>query len=114
MLFARMAAIALLSLVAGPHFAAAQAPASGGPVDAALIEDLVAAHHILADQGVLDAYGHVSIRHPANPNRYLIARAMSPADVTAADIMEFDLDSKPVDQRGRSMFLERFIHGEIY
>jgi ribulose-5-phosphate 4-epimerase/fuculose-1-phosphate aldolase len=114
MVFARMAAIALLSLVAGPHFAAAQAPASGGAVDAALIADLVAAHRILADQGVLDAYGHVSIRHPGNPNRYLISRAMSPANVTAADIMEFDLDSNPVDQHGRSMFLERFIHGEIY
>jgi len=114
MLFARVAVIALLSLVVGPHFAAAQAPASGGPADTALIEDLVAAHRILADQGVLDAYGHVSTRHPANPQRYLISRAMSPANVTAADIMEFDLDSKPVDQRGRSMFLERFIHGEIY
>ncbi len=114
MLFARVAAIALLSLVAGPHFAAAQAPVSGGPVDAALIEDLVAANRILADQGVLDAYGHVSIRHPTNPNRYLISRAMSPANATATDIMEFGLDSNPVDQRGRSMFLERFIHGEIY
>ena len=112
--FARMAAIALLSLAAVPHIAAAQAPASGGAVDAALIDDLVAASRILADQGVLDAYGHVSIRHPANPNRYLISRAMSPANATAADIMEFDLDSNPVDQRGRSMFLERFIHGEIY
>src|SRR5580704_18644044 len=78
MLFARMTAIALLWLMAGPDFAAAQAPASGGPVDAALIEDLVAANRILADQGVLDAYGHVSIRHPANPNRYLVSRAMSP------------------------------------
>src|SRR5580704_8471257 len=78
MLFARMTAIALLWHMAGPHFAAAQAPASGGPVDAALIEDLVAANRILADQGVLDAYGHVSIRHPANPNRYLVSRAMSP------------------------------------
>jgi ribulose-5-phosphate 4-epimerase/fuculose-1-phosphate aldolase len=112
--FVRVAAFALLTLVAGSHFAAAQAPVTGGPVDAALIKDLVAAHRILADQGVLDAYGHVSIRHPANPNRYLISRAMSPANVTAADIMEFDLDSNPVDQRGRSMFLERFIHGEIY
>jgi HCOMODA/2-hydroxy-3-carboxy-muconic semialdehyde decarboxylase len=92
----------------------AQAPVSGGPVDPALIDDLVTANRILADQGVLDAYGHVSIRHPANPNRYLVSRAMSPADVTAADIMEFDLDSNPVDRRGRSMFLERFIHGEIY
>jgi hypothetical protein len=55
-------------------------------------------------QGVLDAYGHVSIRHPANPNRYLIPQAMSPANVTAGDVMEFDLDSNSVDQRGRSYF----------
>src|SRR5262249_1383426 len=92
----------------------AHAPAAGGPVDPALIDDLVTANRILADQGVLDAYGHVSIRHPANPNRYLVSRAMSPANVTAADIMEFDLDSNPVDRRDRSVFLERFIHGEIY
>jgi HCOMODA/2-hydroxy-3-carboxy-muconic semialdehyde decarboxylase len=110
----RMAAVASLLWVAGPCLASAQSPASGGPVDAALIEDLVAASRILADQGVLDAYGHVSIRHPANPNRYLIARAMSPANVKPDDIMEFDLDSNPVDRRGRSMFLERFIHGEVY
>jgi ribulose-5-phosphate 4-epimerase/fuculose-1-phosphate aldolase len=110
----RATAIFLLTFLMGVHFAAAQAPVSGGPVDAQLIEDLVAANRILADQGVLDAYGHVSIRHPANPNRYLVSRAMSPANVTAADIMEFDLDSNPVDQRGRSLFLERFIHGEIY
>ncbi len=110
---ARIAAVSLL-LVAGLAPSWPQGLASGGPVDAALIEDLVAANRILADQGVLDAYGHVSIRHPANPNRYLVSRAMSPANVTAADIMEFDLESAPVDQRGRSMFLERFIHGEIY
>jgi HCOMODA/2-hydroxy-3-carboxy-muconic semialdehyde decarboxylase len=110
----RMAAVALLWLVAGPTAASAQSPASGGPLGAALIEDLVAANRILADQGVLDAYGHVSVRHPGNPDRYVISRAMSPANVSADDIMEFDLDSNPVDQRGRSMFLERFIHGEIY
>jgi ribulose-5-phosphate 4-epimerase/fuculose-1-phosphate aldolase len=110
----RMAAVALLWLAAGPSAASAQSPVSGGPLDAALIEDLVAANRILADQGVLDAYGHVSIRHPGNPDRYVISRAMSPANVSADDIMEFDLDSNPVDQRGRGMFLERFIHGEIY
>jgi ribulose-5-phosphate 4-epimerase/fuculose-1-phosphate aldolase len=110
----RCALMCALFLVMGVTFGHAQTIASGGPVDPALIDDLVAANRILADQGVLDAYGHVSIRHPANPNRYLISRAMSPADVTAADIMEFDLDSNPVDRRGRSMFLERFIHGEIY
>jgi HCOMODA/2-hydroxy-3-carboxy-muconic semialdehyde decarboxylase len=110
----RLAGIIALMLAVDMRIASAQTPVSAGPVDAALIDDLVAANRILADQGVLDAYGHVSIRHPANPNRYLISRAMSPADVTAADIMEFDLDSNPVDRRGRSMFLERFIHGEIY
>jgi Class II Aldolase and Adducin N-terminal domain len=103
----RGTAIVLLTLLASTHFTAAQAPVSAGPVDSHLIEDLVAANRILADQGVLDAYGHVSIRHPNSPNRYLVSRAMSPADVTAADIMEFDLDSNPVDQRGRSVFLER-------
>jgi HCOMODA/2-hydroxy-3-carboxy-muconic semialdehyde decarboxylase len=110
----RGTAIFLLTFLTGVHFAAAQAPVSGGPVDPQLIDDLVSANRILADQGVLDAYGHVSIRHPTNPNRYLVSRAMSPANVTAADIMEFDLDSNPVDPRGRSLFLERFIHGEIY
>lgn len=94
--------------------AGAQTPASGGPVDPAVIEDLVAASRILASEGVLDAYGHVSIRHPGNPDRYLMSRSLSPARVTAADIMEFDLDSNPVDRRDRNMFIERFIHGEIY
>ena len=110
----RMAAVALLWLATGPTAASAQSPASGGPLGAGVIEDLVAANRILADQGVLDAYGHVSVRHPGNPDRYVISRAMSPANVSADDIMEFDLDSSPVDQRGRGMFLERFIHGEIY
>ena len=95
--------------------AAAQTPpASGGPVDLTAIEELVVANRILADRGIIDAYGHASIRHPGNANRYLMARAIAPALVTAADIMEFDLDSNPVDRRGRSMFVERFIHSEIY
>jgi len=89
-------------------------PASGGPVDAALIEDLVAANRILADQGVLDGFGHVSLRHPKNPDRYLLSCSRAPELVCADDIMEFDLDSNPVDQRGRAMYLERFIHGEIF
>jgi HCOMODA/2-hydroxy-3-carboxy-muconic semialdehyde decarboxylase len=87
---------------------------SAGPVDAAIIDDLVVASRILAHYGVLDAWGHVSIRHPGDPHRYLLSRALAPALVTAADIMEFDLDSNPVDQRGRRVFLERFIHGEAY
>lgn len=107
----------LLVIASGIEERAASAqipPTSGGPVDPALIEDLVAANRILAQQGVLDESGHVSVRHPTNPNRYLMARSLAPALVTAEDIMEFDLDSSPVDQRGRRLALERFTHGEIY
>jgi ribulose-5-phosphate 4-epimerase/fuculose-1-phosphate aldolase len=90
------------------------APRSGGAVDRAVIADLVAANRILADQGVLDGFGHVSIRHPGAPDRYLLSRSKSPAIIEAADIMEFDLDSNPVDRQGRLMYIERYIHGEIY
>jgi ribulose-5-phosphate 4-epimerase/fuculose-1-phosphate aldolase len=86
---------------------------SSAPVDR-VIDDLVAASRILAKHGVLDAWGHVSVRHPANPQRYLMSRARAPALVSAEDIMEFDLESNPVDQRERRIFLERFIHGEAY
>ncbi len=89
-------------------------PRSGGPVDPSVLQDLVYANHICADQGVLDGYGHVSVRHPKAPERYFLSRSLSPAVITPDDIMEFDLDSTPVDQRGRLMYLERFIHGEIY
>jgi HCOMODA/2-hydroxy-3-carboxy-muconic semialdehyde decarboxylase len=87
---------------------------SAGPVDATLIENLVVASRILAHHGVLDAWGHVSMRHPGNPQRYLMSRARAPAMVSIDDIMEFDLDSNPVDQRDRRCFLERFIHGCAY
>jgi ribulose-5-phosphate 4-epimerase/fuculose-1-phosphate aldolase len=101
-------------LAAPGLLAAEQAPASVGPASPQLIEDLVAANRILAAEGVLDAYGHVSARHDRDPNRYLLSRSLAPELVTAADIMEFDLDSRPVDARGRSLYTERFIHGEIY
>jgi HCOMODA/2-hydroxy-3-carboxy-muconic semialdehyde decarboxylase len=87
---------------------------SAGPADPHLIEDLVAANRILVDQGVLDGYGHVSARHDRDPNRFLMSRSLAPELVTAADIMEYDLDAEPIDPRGRSSYLERFIHGEIY
>ena len=78
------------------------------------IEELVAANRILYAQSVVDGFGHVSVRHDTNPHRYWLARSMAPGLVTAADIMEFDLDSNPMDARGRAMYAERFIHGEIY
>src|SRR5947208_3384857 len=108
--------LALAGAVLGaPKRAPAQAaPASAGPPDPALVEDLVAANRILADQNVLDGYGHVSARHDRDPNRYLMSRSLAPALVTAADIMEWDLESNALDPRGRTGFIERFIHGEIY
>jgi len=89
-------------------------PASGGPVAVELISDLAAASRILVTQGVVDAFGHVSMRHPQAPQRYLMARSIAPALVTPEDILEYDLDSDPCNANGRSSFLERFIHGEIY
>jgi len=83
-------------------------------LDPGVATDLVAANHILADNGVLDSFGHVSIRDPRNPNRYLQMQAMAPRDVTVADIITFDLDSNPIDANGRSPYRERFIHGQIY
>ena len=77
-------------------------------------EDLVAAYRTLAEHGVIDAYGHVSIRSPSNPKRYFIARALAPEKVQVEDILEYDLDSVPLDARGRDSVSERFIHGEIY
>jgi ribulose-5-phosphate 4-epimerase/fuculose-1-phosphate aldolase len=80
----------------------------------ALIEDLVAANRILATENVVDAFGHVSVRHPEDADRYLMSRAKSPELVDSDDIMEFTLDSAPVDARGRKPYLERFIHGALY
>jgi HCOMODA/2-hydroxy-3-carboxy-muconic semialdehyde decarboxylase len=79
-----------------------------------LIEDLVAAYRILAEHGVIDAYGHVSARSDRDPNRYLLARSIAPELVTPEDIREYDLDSRPLEPRGRESVRERFIHGEIY
>ncbi len=92
----------------------AERPESIPDTDEQRIDDLVAANHILFDQGVLDAYGHVSVRSRNNPAHYFLSRSRAPGLVTKADIMEFDENSNPVDQRGRPMYSERFIHGEIF
>ena len=82
--------------------------------DPQILADLVLANHILFLLGVLDAYGHVSARDPKHPEHFFLARSLAPALVTADDIMVYDSDSKPVEQRGRQMYSERFIHGEVY
>jgi ribulose-5-phosphate 4-epimerase/fuculose-1-phosphate aldolase len=86
----------------------------GPPTRQALINELVIANHILANEGVLDGYGHVSVRSPENRDHYLLARAGAPALVTAADIVEYDLDSNVIGGAGAAGYMERFIHGEIY
>jgi ribulose-5-phosphate 4-epimerase/fuculose-1-phosphate aldolase len=93
---------------------AAAAPAEAADAPQATIDDLVAANRILAHENVVDGFGHVSVRDPRDPNRYLLARSMAPALVTAADVMTYDLDSNPLDANGRASYLERFIHGAIY
>ena len=90
------------------------APKSGGAVPAELLADLAAASRILVAQGVVDGFGHVSVRHPSAPDRYLLPRSIAPALVTPEDIIEYDLDGNPLNAAGRGSFLERFIHGEIY
>ncbi len=87
---------------------------SGGPVDRATLEDLAAANRILVDQGVFDAAGHVSMRHPGSAQRFLMARALAPQMITAGDIMEFDFDCNAIDAGGRRGFIERYLHGEIF
>ncbi len=81
---------------------------------ASAIRELVDANHILFDQGVVDGFGHVSVRHPERPDRFLLSRSMAPALVSEKDVLEFDLDGNPVVSSGPAPYLERFIHGEIY
>ena len=91
---------------------AAQTDASA--VDTTLLDDLTAANRILYDQGVVDGFGHVSVRHPKDPTHFFMARSMAPALATPADILEFDLQGEPLDAKGRAVYLERFIHSAIY
>jgi len=81
-------------------------------VDRTVLEDVAAASRILVDQGVFDAAGHVSMRHPQRPDRFLMSRSLAPQLVSADDIMEFTLDCTPQDDR--KPFIERFLHGGIY
>ena len=79
-----------------------------------LIDDLVSANHILAKEGVVDGFGHVSMRDERDPERFLLSKSIAPATVTARDVMEFGVDGEPLNPRGRKPYLERYIHSEIY
>ena len=78
------------------------------------IRDLVIANRILARENVIDGFGHVSVRHPMNPDRFLLSRSRSPEIVSRDDIMEFELDGTLVSDDPRRPYAERYIHGAIY
>jgi len=84
------------------------------PIPADLISDLVAANHILATEGIVDGYGHVSVRSPRNKDRFLLSRSIAPESVTMADILEYGLDGEAIDPKGKTSYKERYIHSEIY
>jgi ribulose-5-phosphate 4-epimerase/fuculose-1-phosphate aldolase len=83
------------------------------PLESAL-QDLVDGNHILAHHRVVDVFGHLSVRHPERPDRYFMSASCAPGSVTRADLVEFTLDSEPIDQAGRRLYAERPIHGRIY
>lgn len=80
----------------------------------ATLEELVTANHILANHGVVDTFGHISVRHSENPERYLLSCSRAPEVIEVADIMEFTLDGEPIDPQGRDPYAERAIHGSVY
>jgi ribulose-5-phosphate 4-epimerase/fuculose-1-phosphate aldolase len=111
---------ALLDATNEAEAKSAPLPASPEPVPQdkqdkdSLFADLVTANHILQDQGVVDGYGHVSVRNPTNPNHFYISRWLAPDLVTASDILELDLDCVPANGDKRRLYSERWIHAEIY
>ena len=82
--------------------------------DSALLDDLVDANHILYNEGIVDGFGHVSVRHDKRPDRFFLSRNLAPGLVTREDLLELDLDGEVVDGSGRRSYLERFIHSELY
>jgi HCOMODA/2-hydroxy-3-carboxy-muconic semialdehyde decarboxylase len=89
-------------------------PAAPSDPKAKAIADVVVANHILADQGVVDGFGHVSMRDPTDPNKFFLARSVAPELVTPADVLEHDLDGNTTAPASTKLYLERFIHAEIY
>lgn len=84
------------------------------PADPALIDELVTGNRILYHRAIVDAFGHLSVRHDSDSAKYLMSRHLAPGLVTAEDIVTFDLDSVPARDIGKRYYSERFIHGEVY
>jgi HCOMODA/2-hydroxy-3-carboxy-muconic semialdehyde decarboxylase len=79
-----------------------------------VVEELVTANRVLANEGIVDSFGHVSARHPDNPNHYLLSRARAPERIERGDIVQYTLAGEPIDKNAPVPYLERFIHGAIY
>jgi HCOMODA/2-hydroxy-3-carboxy-muconic semialdehyde decarboxylase len=79
-----------------------------------ILEEIVTANRILANEGIVDSFGHVSARHPDNPQHFLLSRARAPERIERDDIVEYQFDGTAIDARGHAPYLERFIHGAIY
>ena len=106
-----LACAGVVAAVATVAAGSAQAPETS---TSDLVTDLVAANRILVMEGVLNGMGHVSVRDPRRPGGFLLSRSIAPELVTAADILEYGANGEPIDARGRTSYLERFIHSEIY
>ena len=108
---ATFAVLAVVTIFTQPCWA--QSHPSSDP-DEARIEDVITASHILTNEGILDSFGHVSTRSAKNPDHFFMPRAMPPALVSRADIVEVGLDCKPVDANAPRLNGERYIHCQVY
>lgn len=106
--------LCVLGLPAAAGAASIQEQMAQFPAVKTAIEELVTANHILYDQGAVDGYGHISVRNPANPDTFFLARSVAPSSVQVGDIIEFDLDGKALNGDARTPYGERFIHSSIY
>jgi ribulose-5-phosphate 4-epimerase/fuculose-1-phosphate aldolase len=104
----------ILTMAPGWSQTPAPAPAARATATREIVRELVLANHILANEGVLDAYGHVSVRDDLNPQHFLLSRSLPPSEVTLTDIVEYGFDGKAVQPNARTDYQERFIHSEIY
>jgi len=110
----RQAIVACAVLAAVTIFACPCQAQSPNDPDEARIEDVITASHILTNEGILDSFGHVSTRSAKNPDHFFMPRAMPPALVSRADIVEVGLDCKPVDPNAPRLNGERYIHCQVY
>src|SRR5215470_1351351 len=104
------AIVSVAAVLAGQTAKPAQAPAGNGTI----LDDLVVANRILANENILDGLGHVSVRSVTNPNHFFLSRDLAPGLVTAADLVEYDLDGNPVNPKAPQGYRERYLHAAIY